>query len=149
MDQMDENILKIKRSLKEAEKLKAEEEQWEKELGQSIYDEVTEIYQLPVRFRERELFDGRVGIYMPEDFREVDEDIIKQFYFNGNPPKLLYCSEESKFSIGFNWTEHVIANEYVWDFMKAVKQVLEKNGPKTRIISTESVGGRRTSLCFC
>lgn len=137
MEHFDEKILKAKRQLKEAETKKKEADKIEEELEKSIYDEDFTIYGKSVRFKTFDVLDSKVLIDMPEESEPLPDETIRQIYYLGNPPQYIYTSENQLFNVCFNLTEHAVPNEFVWDFLKAVKVIIERNGPGTRITDTK------------
>jgi hypothetical protein len=72
---------------------------------------------------------------MPEDFREFSQEEINAVYLLGNKPEVVYGNSYLGFSIGFHYTSNEVPNEYMGDFVKIAKMVLEKSGPKVNIYS--------------
>lgn len=138
MSGMDETILKQRQAMEEFEKQRFSKETVEEENKQSIFQGSIEINKIPVTFAERRLFDGRAGIWMPEDFEPLPEEAIAAIYLLGNKPELVFANSYLTFSVGFHYTEHEVPNEYMGDFSKITRMILEKTGPKVRILSEKS-----------
>lgn len=135
MGNVDEEILKQREALEAFEKQRFSKETIEKENTQSIFDGEIEINKIPVRFSERALFDDRIGIWMPEDFEELPPETIAAIYLLGNKPDMVFANSYLTFSIGFHYTEHEVPNEYMGDFSKIARMILDRSGPKVKILS--------------
>lgn len=133
MEQMDEKLLKAKKQMEEMEKSRHSSETIEEELKQSIYDEQMTIYKIPVQFKPFELMDGKMSIYMPQDFNQVEEEVIAQVYPLGNKPQYVFSNGYLYFSIGFSYTQQSIPNEQMKEFSQLAKVILERVGPKAQI----------------
>ncbi|RDY27781.1 hypothetical protein [Lachnotalea glycerini] len=135
MEHVDEKILKQKQMMEEFEKQRFSEETIEIENQSSIFDGMVEIHKIPVGFAERTLLDDKIAIWMPEDFEEFTQEEINAVYLLGNKPDVVYGNAYLNFSIGFHFTSNEVPNEYMGDFNKIAKMILEKSGPKVTIYS--------------
>lgn len=135
MGNVDEEILKQREAMETFEKERFSKETIEKENAQSIFDGEIEVNKIPVRFSERELLDNRIGIWMPDDFEELPPETIAAIYLLGNKPDMVFGNSYLTFSIGFHYTEHEVPNEYMGDFAKIARMILDKSGPKVKILS--------------
>lgn len=135
MENMDEKILKQQRAAEEFERQRFSKETVEEEKKQSIFDGEILVNKVPVTFAERILLDGKVGMWMPEDFEELPPEAIAAIYLLGNKPDMVFANDYLNFSVGFHYTQHEVPNEFMGDFLKIVKLILERSGPKVRIIS--------------
>lgn len=137
MEYFDEEILKARKKAEEAEKARFSAQTVEKEKQQSIYDEYVELYQIPTKFAERPVLDGAASIYMPIDFELRPQEEIRLLYPLGNPPQELYGNSYSYFVVAFHWTQHQITQEDLPEFLPFAKQMMERMGPKARVIRTD------------
>ncbi len=145
MENIDEKILKQRTAMEEFERQRFLEETIEKENEQSIFDGIIEINKIPVEFSERLLFDGQIGIWMPMDFEELSQENINAIYLLGNKPDMVFGNSYLNFSIGFNYTENEVPEEYMGEFGKLARMILEKMGPKTNIYAQKTrVKGKHT-----
>lgn len=132
---IDEEIIKQKERMEEFERQRFSKETEEEESGQSIFDGEISIHKVPVTFAERTLFSDRVGIWMPEDFEAFTPEMIAAVYLLGNKPDVVFGNSYLNFSVGFHYTEHEVPDAFMGDFPKIVRLVLERSGPKVRIVS--------------
>ncbi len=135
MGNVDEEILKQRAAAEEFEKQRFSKETVEKENKQSIFDGEVLIHEIPVKFAERKLIEDKVAIWMPEDFEEFTPEEIAAVYLLGNKPDMVYGNDTINLSFGYHYTEHEVPNELMEEFLKVVKLILERSGPKVRIIS--------------
>lgn len=135
MKNVDEEILKQRKAVEEFEKQRFAKETIEEENQQSIFDGEILVNKIPVTFSEKLLLDEKVGIWMPEDFEAISQEAIAAIYLLGNKPELVMGNSYLNFSIGFHYTQHEVPNEYMGDFLKIAKLMLERCGPKVRIMS--------------
>lgn len=132
MEYMDEKILKQREALEEFEKQRFSEETIKEENKQSIFQGTIQINKIPVSFSERLIMDKKVGIWMPEDFEELTPEAIEAIYLLGNKPDVVFGNSYLNLSVGLNYTDNV-PNEYMGEFVKLARLIMERMGPKTRI----------------
>lgn len=135
-NQMEEQMLAAKKQMEEKEAKRHAEETIQEELKQSIYDESIQIYGIPIKFTEMKLIDNRITLRLPEDFELVSEEAIAQVYFLGNKPQYVLANDYLYFNVGFNRTEHPVPNSAIGDFSKVAKTMLERVGPKVKILDS-------------
>lgn len=135
MKNVDEEILKQKAKIEEFERARFSEETVEAEISQSIFQGTIQIHKIPVTFAEQTLLDGKVAIWMPEDFEAISREAIEAIYLLGNKPELVLGNTYLNFSVGFHYTQHEVPDEYMGDFLKIARMALERCGPKVRILS--------------
>ncbi|SHL70474.1 hypothetical protein SAMN02745136_05512 [Anaerocolumna jejuensis DSM 15929] len=135
MEHVDEKILKQREMMEEFEKQRFDKDNIEKENQSSIFDGQIEIHKIPVSFAERSLLDDRIAIWMPEDFRELTQEEINAVYLLGNKPDVVYGNAYLNLSLGFHYTDNEVPNEYMGDFVKIARMILEKSGPKVTVYS--------------
>jgi hypothetical protein len=135
MDHVDEKLLKQKEMMEEFEKQRYDKDTIDKENKSSIFDGMINIHKIPVTFGERTLLNEKIAIWMPEDFRQFSQEEINAVYLLGNKPDFVFGNSYLGFSLGFHYTSNEVPNEYMGDFLKIAKMVLEKSGPKVNIYS--------------
>jgi hypothetical protein len=135
MEHVDEKILEQREMMEEFEKQRFDKDNIEKENQSSIFDGQIEIHKIPVSFAERSLLDDRIAIWMPEDFRELTQEEINAVYLLGNKPDVVYGNAYLNLSLGFHYTDNEVPNEYMGDFVKIARMILEKSGPKVTVYS--------------
>lgn len=135
MAELDEELIKKRRLLEEFEQKRFSRETIEKEKGQSIFDGEIMVNMVPVTFAERQLLDGKVAIWMPDDFEELTPEEVAVSYPLGNKPDKVYSNSYLDLAAGYNYTHHEVPDEYMGDFLKIARLSLERTGPKVRIIS--------------
>lgn len=133
MKNVDEKLLKQREKMEEFERQRFAKETIEEEKKQSIFDGTVRIHKIPVKFSERTLLDGKVGMWMPEDFEELTPEAVEAIYILGNKPDVVFGNTYLNLSVGFHYTNHEVPDEYMGEFGKLARMILEKMGPKTRI----------------
>ena len=134
MEYMDEKILKQREALEEFEKQRFSEETIKEENKQSIFQGTIQINKIPVSFSERLIMDKKVGIWMPEDFEELTPEAIEgDLILLGNKPDVVFGNSYLNLSVGLNYTDNEVPNEYMGEFVKLARLIMERMGPKTRI----------------
>jgi hypothetical protein len=139
MGYADEEILKEKKRLKNEEAKRKSDETIEKEMEASIFDGTIHIFDMPVKFVEREIEELGISIWMPEQFYLFDEELRKLMYPMGNAPTHVYGAQDLPFNVAFNHTSNRIPNEGMREFLKIAVKTMENLGPKTRIIKAEVI----------
>lgn len=137
-ENMDEKILKERAKYEEFEKKRFAKETIEEENKQSIQSGTILINQIPVTFSERIILEDKAAIWMPDDFEELTQEEISTIYLLGNKPQIVWGNTYLNFSLGFHYTEHKVPNEYMGDFAKIAKMMLEKTGPKVTIYGVKN-----------
>lgn len=148
MESMDEKILKERAAFEEYEKLRYAEETIEEEKKQSIFDGPVNIHKVPVIFSERRLLEDRISIWMPEDFEEMTEEEIAAVYLLGNKPQLVLGNTYLNLSVGFNHTQHKVPSEFIGDFAKMARLMLEKSGPKVTVYAEKKKKAGKHDLSY-
>jgi hypothetical protein len=138
MSYKDVEILKAKKQLAEMDKQVQSEENMEKENQESIEDGMVHIYGEEVVFQRRDVSELNISIIMPKEFETLPEDTKKILYPLGNRPSHIFASEEVHFTLGFNHTGNEVPNSRMKEFVPMAKKLMEKLGPKTKIIRTET-----------
>lgn len=138
MENVDKEIIRQRAAMEEFEQQRFSKETIEEENKQSIFEGTIEINKIPVKFSKRLLFDGQVGIWMPEDFEELSQEDINAIYLLGNKPDMVFGNSYLNFSIGFHYTENEVPDEYMGEFGKLARMILEKMGPKTNIYAQKT-----------
>jgi len=133
MEQMDEKILKQRAEMEEFERQRFAKETIEEENKQSIFDGNILINKIPVAFSERPFFDGRVGIWLPDDFEQLSQEVINATYLLGNKPDIVLGNAYLNFSVGFHYTENEVPNAYMGELARLARLILENSGPKVNI----------------
>ena len=80
-------IIKARQERERIEQARHSDEVVEKELKQSIYDDVVTIFGIPVIFKEFDIMEDKAVIRMPSDFIARSEDEIASVYFLGSKPQ--------------------------------------------------------------
>lgn len=145
MENVDEKIIKQRAAMEEFERQRFSKETIEEENKQSIFEGTIEVNKIPIRFARRPLFDGQVEIWMPQDFEELSRENIDAIYLLGNKPDMVFGNSYLNFSVGFHYTENEVPDEYMGEFGKLARMILEKMGPKTNIYAQKAkVKGKHT-----
>lgn len=143
MGHMDEELLRKREMLEEFERMRFSEETVGQENKQSIFDGEIMVNMVPVTFAERTFLDGRVSMWMSEDFTELSPQEIAVSYPLGSRPDKVYADSCLDLAAGYRHTQHEVPEEYMGDFPKTVGIALERMGPRVRILS-EDVRRTRT-----
>lgn len=128
----DEELLKLKKLMREGYKEK--NETLEEECQQSIYDEKIQILGKDVHFERREIAEYEISIYMPDEFRRLDENMCKMMYPSANGSRHIFNSDDEYMSISFKMNNNVIKNENMEEFTNMSKKLLEIAGSKVKIV---------------
>jgi len=139
MEYSDELIIKARQEREKLEEARHSDEVVNKEIKQSIDDEVVEIFGIPVQFKDFAVLEDKMSIRMPEDFIARSEEEIMSVYFLGTKPQYVFSNGYLNFMIAFNWTNNLIADAAIFDFTKFAKQAIERIGPKARILNEEKL----------
>lgn len=137
----DERIIDMRGKLKAAkeaqEKYAYENEAVDRELLQSIYDESVEVFGRKMVFQDRNFMDNLISLRVPENFTEMEPELVKQIYPMGVPPEVVLSDEAYDFSIGLQFTEYPLNKSKLRAHAQALQMMLERLGPQSRILGNE------------
>lgn len=138
MANRDEEIIAAKRAAMEQKMAANEKAELEEEMKESIRDGRIHIFGKEVVFVRREFEEYGISILMPEIFVEAPDDLKTSIYPYGKAPKHVFMGDEIPFHLALNKTENIVPNEGIPKFLGIAKGVMERIGPKARILSTEA-----------
>lgn len=130
----DEEILKAKREIEQAEKKIEANKNQEAETQESIYDEKVHIIGVETHFERRQIPELKVSIYMPENFFQLADDIKKLIYPAGNAPSHVFAGEDINFQMALSQTVHKVPDSGMKEFVDTSAQILQAIGPKVTIV---------------
>ncbi len=130
----DEEILKAKREIEQAEKKIEANKNQESEAQESIYDEKVHIIGVETHFERRQIPELKVSIYMPENFFQLADDIKKLIYPAGNAPSHVFAGEDINFQMALSQTVHKVPDSGMKEFVDTSAQILQAIGPKVTIV---------------
>lgn len=130
----DEEILKAKREIEQAEKKIEANKNQEAEAQESIYDEKVHIIGVETHFERRQIPELKVSIYMPENFFQLADDIKKLIYPAGNAPSHVFAGEDINFQMALSQTVHKVPDSGMKEFVDTSAQILQAIGPKVTIV---------------
>lgn len=148
MDYTDEAILLMRRQMEQNEKERHSEKVIQEELEQSIYDEDVKIFHIPVKFEEMELLGGKITMRLPNDFTPRTKEEIARVYFLGPGPQYVYSNAYLDFALALNWTDHQVPEGSLFDAAKSIKYVMERVGPKMKMMGEEKLKRPEGDLIF-
>lgn len=135
----DELIIKARQEKERFEQARHSDEVVQREIQQSIYDEVVHIFGIPVQFRDFDIMDGKAVMRMPSDFIARSKEEIESVYFLGSKPQYVFSDGFLNFMVAMNWTSNAISDENIFDFTLFAKRAIERIGPKAKILNTEKL----------
>ena len=139
MSYTDEEILKAKKARQYEDKKQQEQQTLDDEKNESIFDGMVHIFGRETSFSRRIIEPDLISLYMPDEFELMDEDIKKLIFPLATPPKYVFASGETEFQITINPTENIVPDSGIPKFMNITKSLMEKMGPKSRILACAAV----------
>lgn len=130
----DEEILKAKREIEQAEKKIEANKNQKAEAQESIYDEKVHIIGVETHFERRQIPELKVSIYMPENFFQLADDIKTLIYPAGNAPSHVFAGEDINFQMALSQTVHKVPDSGMKEFVDTSAQILQAIGPKVTIV---------------
>lgn len=79
-----------------------------------------------IRLEEYKFDHDNFSLRVPKDFVAMDEDMIKQKYPNGNPPKYVLSNNRTTINLVVNATEDEIKNSEIKNFLMGMESQLAK-----------------------
>lgn len=136
MGNLDEEILKARRNIKEEEEKNHSQENIEKELEESIFSGKIHIYGEEVEFSRKTIEEYGVSILMPVTSYELDDEIKKVIYPMDTRPQYVFGNRSVNITVSFQHTVHKILKEQLEDFMTYSRKLLLSVGPKVMFLKT-------------
>lgn len=136
MGNLDEEILKARRNIKEEEEKNHSQENIEKELEESIFSGKIHIYGEEVEFSRKTIEEYGVSILMPVTSYELDDEIKKVIYPMDTRPQYVFGNRSVNITVSFQHTVHKILKEQLEDFMTHSRKLLLSVGPKVMFLKT-------------
>ncbi len=134
MEYKDEEILKKKKEIEQAEKKLEANKNQKAEAQESIYDEKVHIIGVETHFERRQIPELKVSIYMPENFFQLADDIKTLIYPAGNAPSHVFAGEDINFQMALSQTVHKVPDSGMKEFVDTSAQILQAIGPKVTIV---------------
>lgn len=124
---MDREITDIvnEKNIEEIRKIKEIEEI--DRVAKEIKSGETVIGDEKITFEERTFFDGKIKAYIPKEFGDMDEEIVKLKYPSERRAQVILSDLEGVVSILFNYTGSSIKEEYISEFKDEMKSMIGKS----------------------
>lgn len=139
MEKLDEEILKARRSIKQAEEKNHSQENIEKELEESIFSGKVHIYGQEVEFARRTLEEYGVSIIMPVTSYDLDKELKKAIYPMDTRPKYVFGNKSVDITVSFQHTVHKISKEQLEEFLAYSEKLLLSVGPKVMFLQKHTL----------
>lgn len=133
----DEYIKQAKKMLESIEEIAKLDEEIEKEKVGSILDSYTSIFGIHVEFEDINLFDDKAKIRMPKSFYSRTDEEIKEVYFLGQQPQMVFSDGILPFMLSFNYTESKVLDHQIEEFSKIAKNMINRVGSKSKIMGEQ------------
>lgn len=146
MNYTDEAILMARRQMERNEQESHSDKVIREELKQSIYDGEIKIFHVPVAFAEKELLDGQMTMWLPEDFTPRTREEIERVYFLGNSPQEVYSNTYLDFALALNWTSHQVSEESLFEVGKSIQYMMQRVGPQMKNLGEEKLERKEGNL---
>lgn len=143
----DEFIMKAQKMLEAIEEVSKQEEEIEKEKQGSIFDNNCKIFGIQVEFTDVEFLQHKAKIRMPKTFSSRSEQEIKEVYFLGQQPQMVFSDGILPFMIAFNHTQNKIENHQIESFSKIAKDIINRIGPKSKIMGEQFFKRDEGNIC--
>jgi hypothetical protein len=114
---VDEKILEM---LAEAEKIEAKKDITEGQI------KIGERYYV---FEETEFYDGKIKMYIPNNFQDMPEEARKVKYVSENRPEIIKSNEEGSTAITLNIIDSPLREDKVEELIKGMKNIIQKTNP--------------------
>ena len=133
MEHIEDAIADMMNSGEHEEKAK----KWDEQLAEVI-EEIRELKVaqngLDMEMQEHTMFDGKLRVYMPSDFKKMGNDDISQKYSSEPRPDLVYYNKQDTVNIGFTIIEENISNEDVAGVRDIMKNAVLSASPAAEIL---------------
>lgn len=133
MEYLDEQIVKLRHQSKLE--------------GQDIYGTGLSIKGEPVRFRETELFQGKMTIWLPDTFVDMPSRIARLKYPSEQRPQVIKTDLLGSTNFAFNLFDKIIRPDQMQSAAEGMKSIIKKVNPANIFYSgeTEPIGDTQIS----
>lgn len=146
----DEQILKARHAIEEAEKQEKEKreskENLENELKESIMDGKVHINGQEVEFSRRLNEEYGVSMMMPTTSFDLDEQLKMAIYPSDNRPKYVYGNDSVNLVISLNLTTSRIPEDKLEPFLDYAEKLVRATGPRVTHIKKKMVDKKGCKL---
>lgn len=80
-------------------------------------------------FEEKDFFDKKLKIWIPNDFEEMSEEARKFKYPSENRPEIIKCNEDGSIVITLNIIDSPLDEECVGELKDGMKMIIRKTNP--------------------
>ncbi|AGX41826.1 hypothetical protein [Clostridium saccharobutylicum] len=80
-------------------------------------------------FEEKDFFDEKLKIWIPNDFEEMSEEARKFKYPSENRPEIIKCNENGSIAITLNITDNLLDEAHVEEFKNLSKVIVKRMNP--------------------
>lgn len=133
----DEELLRLRQKAEAFRKEQTAEVTIEKECEQSIFDPVVYIMKIPVEFRERNLLENQLIMWLPVDFELLPPEIIQKLFLMDSKPQYVYENPYLPLGLAFNFTQVTLSGNKLDLLYPHMINALKRIGPGVRIISED------------
>lgn len=99
----------------------------------SIEDEIC-IRGKKICFRQDALFDNKMSVMLPDNFKDMSPEAAKSKYPMEQRPQVIKTSEDTKINFTFSLIDQPITNEQVEELVKYIKKILRNAKPDIRFV---------------
>lgn len=75
-------------------------------------------------FSEREIIKKKLWMWLPVDFKHLDEEIVCQKYPGENRPDIIYTSEDTTVNVCFSYQQPIMADGRIKEFCDGMEQAV-------------------------
>lgn len=100
-----------------------------KESQKDICSEPVKIGNRYYEFEEKEFFEEKLKIYMPNDFEDMPIDVRKLKYPSENRPEIIKSNEEGNIALTLNIIDSPLDEERVEELKNGMKMIIKKTNP--------------------
>lgn len=86
---------------------------------------------------EKEIYDGKLKIILPQDFELMDDDLIHKKYSIDSPPDYVYTSQDTTINFNFNLEQGNILNDEIEEIRDIVLKEFKRMYPASKMENIE------------
>lgn len=135
MGNRDEEIIEARRAMQKQREDAQVKERLENEKKESIHEGIVHIYENPIEFERKDFEELGFSVILPKAFLELEDEMKTALYPYGKAPMHVFYGENIPFQFSVNKTENIVPNEGIPKFMGIAKDVMERIGPQSRVMS--------------
>jgi hypothetical protein len=108
----------------------------------------TSAYAADINLKPVNLFDGKIVLQVPENFKLMSPDMLKQKYPSEQRPTTVYSNEDGSINLAVNYTPHQLGENDLQQALTVLEEAITKSFPQATWYDKEvtSINGKKFAV---